>query len=561
MADTFEDLGIPPELVAGVEELGWDGPVGVQRDAVPVLRRGNNLIVHASAGSGATGAYGLGVLDRLLQETGDGLQALVLVPDAGSADATADSLARLAAPTPLTVRGHAPGWATDGAAILVTSPAAAAAGLRDSSLKLGDLRVLVVVGPDQLVGTEQWHDLETLLEAIPAAAQRVLVAGRLDDAIADLAERHVRRAMTVPARPVEEPETDADGVPVRYAVVPERRKVEAAVHLLPSLEADEIAIVCRSHDRADELGRALVARGIPVDGVPGAAAGDRRTLVLPRLEADQRSTRAAVLSFDVPFDAPELEALHGGGGVVLVAPREREHLVRIARRAGLPVRPVAVPEPAALTAAEAFRDRLRAILGGGDLAAELALVEPLLEEYAAVEVAAAAVRASRQADPGAARPASRTGAPAAPARGSASAPPPPGGETWVHLFMTVGSRDGVGPGDIVGAMTGEAGIAGEQVGKIEIRESHTTVEVATAVAARVIDALNGRSLKGRSLRVDYDRKERSARKPSGRDRRPGTGGSGGRGSGDAGPGRGPGRRGTGGRSGGRGPAGGTRRGR
>jgi ATP-dependent RNA helicase DeaD len=92
----------------------------------------------------------------------------------------------------------------------------------------------------------------------------------------------------------------------------------------------------------------------------------------------------------------------------------------------------------------------------------------------------------------------------------------------------VGSRDELTPGDIVGAMTGEAGIAGDQVGKIDIRESHTTVEVATAVAGDVIQALNGRTLKGRALRVDYDRKTRAPRTPEG-GRAPRSGGSGPRG--------------------------------
>ncbi|NIP78902.1 MAG: DEAD/DEAH box helicase, partial [Gemmatimonadetes bacterium] len=271
MAERFEDLGIAPELVAGVEGLGWDAPAGLQRDAVPVLRRGNNLVVHASAGSGVVGAYGLGVLDRLLTDDGDGLRVLVLVPDAVAASATADSLARLVATTGLTVGATAPGWTRRDTDILVASATAAAAAVRDSSLKLGDLAALIVDGADRLADSDQWADLETLVDAVPGAAQRVLVTGRLDSRIDDFVERHVRRAMTIPPRAGDEAAPTA-GAPVRYAVTAAADRTAAAVHLLEGLDAPEIAVVCRTLDGAERVGRELAARGVPVRGAQGTGA-------------------------------------------------------------------------------------------------------------------------------------------------------------------------------------------------------------------------------------------------------------------------------------------------
>jgi ATP-dependent RNA helicase DeaD len=76
---------------------------------------------------------------------------------------------------------------------------------------------------------------------------------------------------------------------------------------------------------------------------------------------------------------------------------------------------------------------------------------------------------------------------------------------WARLYVGVGSRDEVRPGDLVGALAGEADIRGAQIGKIEIRDSFSIVEVEASVADRVIQAVNGTTLKGRSVRVDYDR--------------------------------------------------------
>jgi ATP-dependent RNA helicase DeaD len=81
------------------------------------------------------------------------------------------------------------------------------------------------------------------------------------------------------------------------------------------------------------------------------------------------------------------------------------------------------------------------------------------------------------------------------------------------LFISVGERDGLRPGDLLGAITGEAGVDGREVGKIDIRESHSVVEVHDDVARKVIKALNGTTIKGRSVRADFDRPRRGGGRP------------------------------------------------
>lgn len=536
MADRFEDLGISPELAAGVEALSWDAPAGLQRDALPVIRRGNNVVLHASPGSGVVGAYGLGVLDQLAasEQEPSYPRAIVLVPDEDSASRTADSLARMAAPAGLSVRAHGPGWSQRPVDVLVLSPTAATVAVRESALKLDGILALVVDGIEQLEATGQWDDLETLIDIVPGGAQRIVVSSTLGTRVDGFVERHARKAMTIPPRSSTEGPRDADAT-VQYRIVTDPAKAAAVVSLVAASEASEVAVICRSQDRADAMDRALQARGIPI----GDEGGGIRVLVLPRTEADQRTTRAEVISADVPFDARALAELHGRGGTILVTPRERAHLVRAAGRAGVTLKPLTDPRPAAGNAAEAVRSRVRHLLLTGDLSADLALVEPLLDEFPAAEVAAAALQMARSTHQGSlpqSGSATAPGTPAAPAteapvtrRPGAGAPPPSTATTWTHLFVSIGSRDDISPGDLVGAMTGEAGIGGDQVGKIDIRESHTTVEVASPVAEKVIEALNGRTIKGRSMRVDYDRKERAPRKPAGERGGPGNRGGPGRG--------------------------------
>lgn len=525
MTDTFEDLKLLPELVAGAESLGWDAPAGLQRDAVAVIRRGNNVVLHASAGSGVVGAYGLGILDRLARTDlpAGAPGALVLVADSLAASAVADSLARLADLTPLSVRALGPGWDPEGAHVLVAATDDALAAVRSSTLKLDAVDAVVIDGVDVLVDSGLRAGLETLADAVPGDAQRVVVTGRFDNDIDAFIEGHARKAMTVP--PKSEPgELGDNATVVGYAVAPENGKPAAAAHLLAGL-GDSVAVVCRTVDGAAGAEVTLAARG--------AIGGEAEVVVLPRTEADTRSVQARVLSFDVPFDADEMAELHHNGGAVLSTPRELPHLKRTAARAGLRLEAVTLPT-AGSQAPNSLRARLRDLVTG-DLTPELALLDPLLSEFPAAELAAAALRLAREAgERGQAHAPSATATGAGEGVASRTGPgvpagkaPPPDRDTWTHLFLSIGERDGVGPGDIVGAITGEAGVDGDQVGKIDIRESHTTVEVATGVAGRVIDALNGRTLKGRSMRVDYDRKGRSSSGsgPSGGRRRGGPGGS------------------------------------
>ncbi len=140
-----------------------------------------------------------------------------------------------------------------------------------------------------------------------------------------------------------------------------------------------------------------------------------------------------------------------------------------------------------------------------DLDAQMALLDPLFDEFPAAEVAAALSAMLReQLAPAHAEPA----ADSRPERPSA----------FVRLFISAGHKDNIRPGDLVGAITGEASVSGDQVGKVDIRDTFSVVEVASDVAERVIGALNGTTLRGRSLRVDYDRRTQA---PAGRTARSG----------------------------------------
>ncbi|MDT8369200.1 MAG: DEAD/DEAH box helicase [Longimicrobiales bacterium] len=511
-ATSFEDLDLPAELVDALLSEGAEAPTTLQAEAIPLLRRGNPAVLVAGPGAGTLWAWAAPLLARASEAPAPG-SILVLAPSAAIADALAEAVGRLAAAVGLRVAGEGPGWVLPELAhLVILSATTAAERLSRSQLDLDTLSAIVI---DAGSGSDMLEPVDTVLQAIGSDVQRVMVALPLTDAVRDFADRHLRRAVYIPPR-------RADGATVdsirrgalEFIEVGEDRDSAAVLEIAARLETFEhVAVHTRSEDAAADLADRLAIRGI-ASGRPGEAEVPV-WLVLDPLEAHAtlRATERSwiSISYDLPADEDELDRRHSGvPGVVLAFPRELPHLHAIAQRAGYDV------GPAAATAGprggiDDTTEALKRALEEDDVDAYLALLEPLFRQYGAARVAAAAVARLRRRVPLPA-PAPSTPASGAPSRG--------GHETgFTRLFVSLGSRDGMRVGDLVGAIVGETGITGDAIGKIELRDTFSRVEISDGEVDRVIAGLNGTSIRGRSVRVDLDRAERGgarhARPPRG----------------------------------------------
>lgn len=509
--DSFEDLGLSAELVESLAAEGIEVPTSLQEAAVPVVRRGHNLLIAAAPGSGTLAAWGSALLDTLDAETATPA-VLALTPTVEGAERMAESLQRLAVAGGHSVAALGSPWAFPTRAnVLFGTPADVMTHVREGDLDLVGVRTLVVDQADRIERLEGLDTVEALLEWIPKDCQRIVLALPVTPAVASFVERHARRAATVPPRPADGQNGGSpDRGSIRFRVVTEPKEVAllAAVAELLEDDARHVLVYFRSDDRAADVGDYLT-----MHGYAAGAPGDPTTPVwlgVAELEARSAAEGAAdvvVVSHDVPADRDSLDRRHGHGtsGVVLALPREMTHLRDIARRTGYKLKGFAPPRTDPGDAA-AFRELLAKAVQEEDVAPYLLLLEPLFERFDPAEVAAAAAALLRRRTPTP----SATPAPA----GLERAPTP-----WVRLFLSVGGKEGLTPKDLLGAITGESGIPGSKVGKIDIRESHTLVEVQEPVAAKVISALNGTSIRGRAVRADYDRPRERASSPRGR--RPG----------------------------------------
>lgn len=519
---SFQDLGLGPELTEGLAARGIERPSAFQADAVPVVRRGNNLIGRAGPGAGTLVAYGAPLLDRLA--AGEGRTgALVLAPTRERAAELARSLGDLARVTGHSVAALGGRWALpERADVLFATPADALGAVEGSRIKLDSVEAFVVDGAAAIRELVGFAAVETLAEFVPAEAQRVLFSLPLPEELDDFAEGHLKRAVRVP--PGREGPSDADDVPHRGTLgyrVTEDDRIEALLSAVGSLldggGARHVLVHFHSDDEAADVGDELTLHGYEA-GAPGDAS------VPVWLGSEARSSRklldelegvgaVATLSYRVPLDPDDLDRRHARGGSALTLARARElpHLEQTAAIAGYALEARGEAGPSALSEeVSAFRRRLERAVETADLASYSVLLEPLARRHGTAKVAAAATALLRERGAAGEKPAAAT-------------PAPEGGRAeergWVRLFMSVGQRDDAGPGDVLGAITGEAGVDGSRVGRIDIRDTFSLVEVEPGIADRIIEAVNGTTVKGRSVRVDFDRSRgRRARRGGGSDR-------------------------------------------
>ena len=514
---SFEELGLAPHLVEALASEGIETPTALQELAIPVLRRGTSAVLQAAPGAGLLVAYGAPLLDRLQPESGQPT-VIVLTPERKRARSLALSLANLALGTGHHVGALGVPWAQpERSDILFSTLEDLYRAISSASIKTDQVTSLVLDGAAALLRDAEEEPLSTALQALTSEGLQIIVlSDRVTPAVRRWVEEHLRRGVFLPPEAAGDSNLEA---PVRRGTIQVysvEDDVELALPLVVSELLDRgcahVLIFARSEDRAADLGDLLTLHGFRV-GRPGDLQASVWLGVDP-LEAraalsdlGEEVLSVATVSVDVPADVDELDRRHGGpagGGVVTVYPRELPHLRRAAREAGYNLEPWVSASQAGEGEASSFIAQLEAVLEEEDLVPYLAFLEPIIRRRGAAEVAAALAALLRTKSRAHDQPGPRgSDSPHQPGGTSPSRRPP----AWARLFLSVGQRDGIAAGDLLGAITGETEIEGSQVGRIDVKESFSRVEVHDSVADRVIRSLNGTSIRGRSVRVDYDRGE------------------------------------------------------
>ncbi len=331
-----------------------------------------------------------------------------------------------------------------------------AALVQRAALKLDQVAIVVVAWPEALVAHESAAALDALLAEARDARRIVLTWNPA--ALRDFLERHARRALVVGTPPVNDAGAPLPPVcRVRYAIVPSGRRSPAVRDALDALNA----------------ATPLVWDGGPVPPPPPLPTG--------------APPPDAVLCTRLPT-RDELAALaRCGEPVVFVTASQVAYLRSVATATPLPL-PSAADR--GRDRAEALRERVSRLLTAGDVDAELAVLDPLFERFDPAEVAAALLAMLGEEGRG---------------KGEGAALPLPTDAARVRVFVNVGKKDRAAAKDLVGALIREAGIAKEDIGRIDVRETFSLVEVAAGAAGQAARGLTGITIRGRRVLARLDR--------------------------------------------------------
>ena len=458
-----------------------------------------------------------------------GTQVVVVTRDAETALAISEEVLRLSGSAGLEVVPITN--AARAGRIFKTRPVLAVAGtptellelVRASLLKLDTVRTVAIAWADDIL--EEGADTVTALEGVLGElsdAGRIIVARKLTPAVENLVERYARRSRHVGPADMEAPQIPADyEMPIiKYVTVAGSARTSALRRLLDDLDPPSAVIVARDEAAATEATRILRTLGYHEDD---------ESIIVTRGYVGSAATHT-VIFYQPPVTPAELHRISQAKPVqvvVVAAPGEVPWLRELAGGRLAPLN-LHGPERRAHDREEAVRQELRAVLARGVPTREIIALEPLLLEFDGTELAAAALYLlerervqRRQAD--------ANQAPAARPRPADGERPRPGAAAnasggMTRLFMTIGTRDGVKVGDLMGIIAGEGGIPGDRVGKIDLQESHALIEVAAGDAASVIARVNGSMIKGRRVVVRGERDREDRERSAGPRERPERGG-------------------------------------
>lgn len=451
----FANLPLKSSMLNNLESLGYHEMTPIQAESLPPILAGTDVIAQAKTGSGKTAAFGIGLLSRLV-ESCFSVQGLVLCPTRELADQVGKELRRLARFTDnikiLTLCGGVPfgpqlGSLEHGAHIVVGTPGRILEHLQRGSLDLKALRMLVLVEADRMLDMGFQDDLANIVAAAPTNRQTLLFSATYPKSIASMSAGVQQDPVTVKVAAVH----DEGQIEQLFFLVKPGERIAAVARILGHYRAESSLIFCNTKKDCQEVADALQERGFSALAIHGDLEQAERDQVLARFANKSVSVLVATDVAARGIDIKELSAV-----INYELTRDPEvHIHRIGRTGRAGEQGLAL---SLLTAAETRRAAaIEEYLGAGVPRAELdSLSMPSAAHHEA---------------------------------------------PMVTICIDGGRKNKLRPGDVLGALTGEAGIPGSEVGKINVFDFHTYVAIRRASAKLALERLSTNKIKGRFYKI------------------------------------------------------------
>ncbi|OFZ19411.1 MAG: ATP-dependent RNA helicase DbpA [Bdellovibrionales bacterium GWB1_55_8] len=457
----FGSLRLSPSLIQVVAELGYEKMTPIQAQSIPLLLEGKDLVGQSKTGSGKTVAFSLPILNSLRVDKRD-IQALILCPTRELCTQVAREIRKLGRRLPglqvLILSGGQPMHPQlealrKGVHLVVGTPGRVRDHLQRGSLELGAVRSVVLDEADRMLDMGFQEDMEAILKKVPEKRQMLFFSATYPRSIDSMSRAYQHAPVRVT---IEDEDGKLSIRQVSYESTPEE-KPEALLWLLNQHKPESAIVFCNLKATVTELAYALAREGVSCAALHGDLEQSERDRVMAKFR--NHSTRVLIAT-DVAARGIDLENLDVVFNYDLPA-KPDIYVHRIGRtgragKSGVAVSLAGVREKSKLQAIEKFT--------GTPIATQT--------------LGRSGERAKKEGDAVA-------------------------GAKMATLYISGGRKDKMRPGDILGALTGEAGgLEASKVGKIEIHDRFSYVAVSKEIAHLALQRLRDGRIKGRKFRVE-----------------------------------------------------------
>ena len=559
----FARFGFAPEILGALDAIGYSEPSPIQQAAIPELLLGRDLVGQAQTGTGKTAAFALPVLARI-DPSQRKPQVLVLAPTRELALQVAAAFNSYAAQLP-SVRTVAVYGGADfrdqihqlkrGAQIVVGTPGRVMDHMRQGTLDLSELRTLVLDEADEMLRMGFIDDVEWVLEQLPEQRQVVLFSATMPAEIRRISQQYLSSPAEITIRTKA---ADAGRIRQRYLVVQGPHKLPALERVLESEGGEGVIIFARTKAITLTVAESLEAHGYDVAVLNGDVPQAQRERTIERLKSGQVDVLVAtdvaargldvdriglVINYDIPFDSEAYvhrigrtgRAGRSGEAILFLTPRERRFLGGLERAVGKPIEPMEVPSNATINQhrLDRLRQRLTAAhLQSGCSAEERALLSEILQRVAqeqgcdpgalalaALELGLAGkpllqqgnddfsqVRANGPGrDRGDRDRGERDREPRRRIPGRSERPVGEPEADMERFRVELGWRDRIKPGNLVGAIANETGLNGRAIGRIQIFDTHSVLDLPKGMPEEVFQSLRQLRVLNKPLQISRHR--------------------------------------------------------
>ncbi|MGN1393004.1 MAG: DEAD/DEAH box helicase [Succinivibrionaceae bacterium] len=541
----FDDLGLKDEVLRAIKDLGFEIPSPIQEKSIGPLLEGHDILGQAQTGTGKTAAFGLPILSRMDPLSKD-TQVLILTPTRELAIQVAEAIKSFAKYLPkfniLPIYG---GTSYDvqikalnrGAQIVVGTPGRVMDLIKREKLKLNKLKALVLDEADEMLRMGFIEDIEWIINQCPEDRQNALFSATMPDVIKRVAKQYLKNPVEIK---IASKTTTATTVRQRYWLVSGLHKIDALTRLLEVEPYDALLIFTRTKTEAEELATKLAARGHACEALHGDIPQKMREKIVDKLKKGLLDVLIAtdvvargldverithVVNYDIPYDPESYvhrigrtgRAGRTGDAILFVSPRERRMLRLIEHTTKQPIEPMKMPTTEDINKhrLEVFKNKIISGLEADDLEPYQELVNDILsdESIDPIDLCVAMAKLiqgdeplfmdeskpepkQKSFDDDSHRERKKSG-PSSEAIPLKDYPDIP----MIRYRVAVGYKDGVKPGQIVGAIANEGGIDSQYIGHIEIYETYSIVDLPDGMPNDILATLKSSRVAGRALEI------------------------------------------------------------